>query len=59
MRRLVAEQLLAWKDAPDRHPLLVRGAPVGKTWSIVDFGQTGSGWGAAPTDPVVRRRGAA
>jgi len=40
MRRLVAEQLLAWKDAPDRHPLLVRGAHVGKTWSIVDFGRT-------------------
>jgi len=41
MRRLVAEQLLAWKDAPDRRPLLVRGArQVGKTWSIVDFGRT-------------------
>ena len=41
MRRLVAEQLLAWKDAPDRRPLLVRGArQVGKTWSTVDFGRT-------------------
>jgi predicted AAA+ superfamily ATPase len=40
MRRLVAERLLAWKNAPDRHPLLVRGArQVGKTWSIVDFGR--------------------
>ena len=34
------ERLIAWKDAPDRHPLLVRGArQVGKTWSIVDFGR--------------------
>ncbi len=40
MRRLVAERLLAWKNAPDRHPLLVRGArQVGKTWSVVDFGR--------------------
>ena len=41
MRSLVEEQLLAWKGAPDRHPLLVRGArKVGKTWSIVDLGRT-------------------
>ena len=40
MRRFVQERLLAWKDAPDRHPLLVRGArQVGKTWSVVDFGR--------------------
>jgi predicted AAA+ superfamily ATPase len=41
MRRLVADRLLAWKDASDRHPLLLRGTrQVGKTWSVVDFGRT-------------------
>jgi uncharacterized protein len=40
MRRFVHERLLAWKNASDRRPLLVRGArQVGKTWSIIDFGR--------------------
>ena len=40
MRRLVTDQLVAWKDSLARKPLLVRGArQVGKTWAVVDFGK--------------------
>jgi predicted AAA+ superfamily ATPase len=38
---MATARLLAWKEASDRHPLLVRGArQVGKTWAVVDFGTT-------------------
>jgi len=40
MRRLIDEQLAAWKSSPRRKPLIVRGArQVGKTWSIERFGE--------------------
>ncbi len=40
MRRLVAPNLIAWRDSPRRKPLLVRGArQVGKTYSVLDFGR--------------------
>ncbi len=40
MKRIVDEQLMAWKDSPRRKPLVVRGArQVGKTWSIEHFGR--------------------
>jgi hypothetical protein len=40
MRRLVTEQLEAWKESPRRKPLIVRGArQVGKTWAIAQFGR--------------------
>ncbi len=40
MRRLVDEQLAAWKSSSRRKPLIVRGArQVGKTWSIERFGR--------------------
>ncbi len=39
MRRLIDEQLAAWKSSSRRKPLIVRGArQVGKTWSIERFG---------------------
>jgi len=40
MRRLITDALVAWKDARDRKPLLLRGArQVGKTWSVRDLGE--------------------
>ena len=40
MIRDLYEQLLAWKDKPDRKPLVIKGArQVGKTWLIENFGQ--------------------
>ncbi len=40
MKRDLIQKLKAWKENPDRKPLLVRGArQVGKTYSIMDFGQ--------------------
>jgi len=39
MRRLITDALLAWKDRPNRKPLIIRGArQVGKTHSIEAFG---------------------
>jgi len=39
MKRLIDEQLLAWKNRQDRKPLIVYGArQVGKTHSILEFG---------------------
>lgn len=40
MNRKAMQQLLAWKNAPDRKPLLIQGArQVGKTWLMKEFGQ--------------------
>ena len=40
MRRLIDQQLAAWKKSSRRKPLIVRGArQVGKTWSIERFGR--------------------
>lgn len=39
MKRIIAQELINWKDSAVRKPLIVRGArQVGKTWSIEDFG---------------------
>jgi uncharacterized protein len=41
MKRLLNADLLRWKDAPRRKPLIVRGArQVGKTWMIEEFGKS-------------------
>lgn len=41
MERRALAQLTAWKDAPARKPLVVRGArQVGKTWLLREFGRT-------------------
>ena len=40
MQRNAMEDLVAWKDAPDRKPLVVNGArQVGKTWLVLEFGR--------------------
>lgn len=40
MYRYAMEQFLAWKNAPDRKPLVIRGArQVGKTWLMKEFGR--------------------
>ncbi len=40
MERLLISQLLKWKDAPDRKPLILEGArQVGKTWLLKEFGK--------------------
>lgn len=39
MKRQAIEELIEWKDSPDRKPLVIRGArQVGKTWLMKDFG---------------------
>ena len=39
MERLLMAELKAWKDKPDRKPLILRGArQVGKTWLLMEFG---------------------
>ncbi len=39
MERQVMHQLVAWKNAPDRKPLILKGArQVGKTWLMKAFG---------------------
>ncbi|MCL2148177.1 MAG: ATP-binding protein [Methanomassiliicoccaceae archaeon] len=44
LRRKVADQLMDWKNDPDKKSLLVRGArQVGKTYSINDFGEKNYG----------------
>jgi predicted AAA+ superfamily ATPase len=41
MKRLIESTLMAWKKAPRRKPLVVRGArQVGKTYTITGFGKT-------------------
>jgi predicted AAA+ superfamily ATPase len=40
MRRFIDDELLRWKDAQRRKPLILRGArQVGKTWSLKEFGK--------------------
>lgn len=40
MKRAISNALIAWKQQPERLPLLVRGArQVGKTYTIEQFGQ--------------------
>ena len=40
MEREAMNQLLAWKDDPDRKPLILKGArQVGKTWLMKEFGK--------------------
>ncbi|MDR2698515.1 MAG: DUF4143 domain-containing protein [Candidatus Methanoplasma sp.] len=39
MKRLIEEELLRWKDNPDKKPLLIHGArQIGKTHTIMEFG---------------------
>ncbi|MCD8077635.1 MAG: ATP-binding protein [Lachnospiraceae bacterium] len=41
MRRFAMEKLETWKSAPDRLPMIIRGArQVGKTWLMQEFGST-------------------
>ncbi len=41
MKRTFWNTLMAWKQAPERKPLLVQGArQVGKTWILNDFGRS-------------------
>lgn len=40
MDRLLMEKLVAWKDSPNRKPLILNGArQVGKTWLLKEFGR--------------------
>ena len=40
MKRLVEDDILAWKDRADRKPMVLMGArQVGKTWLMRDFGR--------------------
>ena len=41
MKRKALQQLIEWKNAPGRKPLLIQGArQVGKTWLMKEFGKT-------------------
>lgn len=41
MKRNAIQNLLSWKSAPDRKPLVLKGArQVGKTWLMKEFGET-------------------
>ena len=41
MKRLLLDELKAWKDKTDRKPLILRGArQVGKTWLLQEFGNS-------------------
>lgn len=41
MRRTLMSELCAWRDKPNRLPLILRGArQVGKTWLLNEFGRT-------------------
>ena len=38
MKRLALQQLIDWKNKPDRKPLMLNGArQVGKTWLLHEF----------------------
>ena len=40
MKRYAMEQLVSWKDKPNRKPLILKGArQVGKTWLMKEFGR--------------------
>ena len=41
MKRYALEQLIRWKEKPNRKPLILKGArQVGKTWLMQEFGRT-------------------
>ena len=41
MYRKIMQELTAWKEKPDRQPLMLKGArQVGKTWILREFGHT-------------------
>lgn len=41
MKRYAMQQLIEWKNKPNRKPLILKGArQVGKTWLMKEFGQT-------------------
>jgi len=41
MRRKIYEKLVAWKNNPERKPLILGGArQVGKTWIVTEFGKS-------------------
>jgi len=41
VQREAIEQLIEWKNNPDRKPLILRGArQVGKTWLLKEFAKT-------------------
>lgn len=41
MERYAMQQLIAWKNKPNRKPLILKGArQVGKTWLMKEFGRT-------------------
>lgn len=40
MQRIITEQLIEWKNNPDRKPLVIKGArQIGKTWILKEFGR--------------------
>ena len=40
IEREIIDQFKAWKDAPDRKPILLKGArQIGKTWAMETFGK--------------------
>ncbi len=40
MKRLIIDQLVKWKNSPNRKPLLLKGArQVGKTYALLEFGR--------------------
>lgn len=56
MRRLISEKLIAWRDSPQRKPLMVRGArQVGKTYSVLDFGRKAFAGHVRHVDLELRR----
>lgn len=41
MQRTIIQQLIEWKNNPDRKPLVLKGArQIGKTWILKEFGKT-------------------
>lgn len=41
MYRTIIQQLIEWKNNPDRKPLILKGArQIGKTWILKEFGKT-------------------
>lgn len=41
MKRLIINDLIAWKNSPNRKPLIIYGArQIGKTYTILDFGKS-------------------
>ena len=41
MERVKLKELIAWKNSPERKPLIIKGArQVGKTWLMQEFGRT-------------------